>query len=191
MRQTVNLFIVAMCVAVPAMAQDFQTAPPAQAARAMAPMPTPMSAQRGGTPAATEAPRRADPGVDQTDANIKLVLTITDKGGPSISTKTVTLIVANQGSGRVRANGQNPGKQVQLLNVDATAELRKSGLTRVNLTIVYSPERTDTAGATFFDVNESLSIFLKDGMPMVIAQAVDPANGAHSVSIEVTASVLK
>ncbi len=192
MHRAVSLFILSLSVAVPAGAQDLQTAaaaPAAQGARAMAPTPTPMAGQRTPTAAvAVAAPRHMDPGIDQSDANIKLAVKVSDVGGGTSTTKTVTLNVANMSSGRVRSSGGNNHQQ---LNVDANAELRKSGMVHVSLTIFYSPEEAEEPGAHLDNVNESISVFLKDGVPTVISTAADPTKGSRSVSIEVTASVLK
>lgn len=205
MYRTVKFVFVATLMAVPAAAQvrEVPAEPPAiveQQAPARTPAPptpavAPQSGQRTPTavaPAApAETPRMPDPGIDRTDANIKLTVKVTDTAGNATATKTVMLLVANMGSGRVRSTGNIPRTSTQTLNVDATAELRKSGLIRANLSIQYSPESTDDAGARLTDVNESVSLFLKDGVATVITQAADPTKGSRSVSIEVTASVVK
>jgi hypothetical protein len=202
----VNIVIIALCVAVPAMAQSATPAPSepyaAQASRAtmapVAPAATPAAAQRGSTPAPTAAVAAAhapDPRIDPSDVNIKLSVKIPDNGPGGTQNKVVSLIMANRGSGRVRSSGntltangtQNRGSE---LNVDAMATLYKSGAIHTNLTINYQPEWTeDTTKLT--GVMQQVELFLKDGAPMVITQAADPTKGSRSVSIEVTAQVLK
>lgn len=213
MRQTVNLFIVAMCVAVPAMAQDFQQAPalPQQPPRVAAPtmppapqrvtaptMTPPAVAQRATpTPPAAEAPaapqRQVDPRIDQSDVNIKLTVKITDSNASGTQTKVVSLIMANRGNGRVRSSGVSvgPPERSSDLNVDARATLYKSGAISTNLTISYSPERNNEEQSKLVGVSQSVELFLKDGTPTVITQAADPTKGSRSVTIEVTATVVK
>lgn len=215
MRRTVNFFIVALCVAVPAMAQDFQQAPqgpPAQPARVAAPTPMPTPGQRmaptmappqGGqrvavpTPQAASAPvapqRQVDPRIDQSDVNIKLIVKITDTSASGTQTKIVSLIMANKGSGRVRSQGStttpNNTKNSEL-NVDARTTLLKSGAISTNMTITYTPEWTEEA-TKFTGVSQSVDLFLKDGVATVVTQAADPTKGTRSVTIEATASVVK
>lgn len=218
MRQTVKfamtamMAMVGMCAAAPVFAQGFdQTAPVAQGGRAATSAPpamalpamAPPSGQQAGigqrpatpqaaapAPPAATASHRPDAGVDMTDANIKLTLTINDKGGAGNTTKAVTLLVANMGSSQVRSSG-NAGSRSMRLDVDANGELRKSGLIRLNLTVHYQPEQTEETGSRLSNVDESVSLFLKDGVATVITQAADPTKGARSVEISVTATVVK
>mgnify|MGYP003704333999 CR=1 FL=1 len=74
---------------------------------------------------------------------------------------------------------------------DAAAELRRSGLVKVNLTIFYQPENTDEGPSRLSVVNESIQLFLKDNVPTVISQSADPTKGSRSVTVEVTAQVMK
>lgn len=145
--------------------------------------------------AATAPPARAtaiDPRIDPSDANVKFTITVTDKNTGVAGTKTVTLTVANLGSGRVRSSGLSPIRSTTPeLNVDATAELRKSGMIRTNLSISYVPEQLEDTGSRLTIVNESLSLFLKDGVATVVTQSADPTKGSRSVTIEVTANVIK
>jgi len=157
--------------------------PPGDTARAA--FPTPQAAEAPAAP-------RLDPRIDQSDVNIKLVVTITDKGATTM-TKVVSLIIGNRGNGKVRSSGNtstpNQNRSSEL-NVDAFATLFKSGVISTNLTIIYQPEWTEEA-TKMTGVTQSVSLFLKDGVPMLITQAADPTKGSRSVSIEVTASVLK
>ena len=43
----------------------------------------------------------------------------------------------------------------------------------------------------FTGVSESVELFLKDGVPTIITQAADPTKGQRSVTVEVTATVMK
>jgi len=169
MRQTVSLFFVAMCVAAPVAAQQSireipavpaiveQQAPPLpplppQPARVPAAPTPPTSAPRVAAPTpqaapqageAPSAPRQVDPRIDQSEVNIKLVAKISDTGGSAPSSKTVSLSIANMGSGRVRSSGVTPGRGSLQMSVDANAELRKNGLIHVSLTIFYAPEQSE------------------------------------------------
>lgn len=151
------------------------------------------------TPQATEAPAatRVDPRIDQSDVNIKLMVKITDTSAGSTQTKVVSLIMANKGSGRVRSQGSTTisaaptyNTRTSELNVDARATLFKSGSILTNVTITYTPEWTEEA-TKFTGVSQSVELFLKDGVTTVIAQAADPTKGSRSVTIEVTATVVR
>lgn len=216
MRQTVSLFFVAMCVAVPVAAQQAireipavpaipamveQQAPPLPPPPARVPAPTPPPAPPSApripapTPQAAEAPsapRQVDPRIDQSDVNIKLTVKITDASASGTQTKVVSLIMANRGNGRVRSSGVTSGspERTSDLNVDARATLYKSGAINTNLTISYTPERTDEP-SKLTSVSQSVELFLKEGVATLITQAADPTKGSRSVSIEVTASVMK
>ncbi len=210
MRQTVSFLFVAMCVAVPVAAQQAireipavpaipamveQQAPPLPPPPARVPAPTPPPApQRAPTPPAApeapSAPRQVDPRIDPSDVNIKLTVKITDSSGSGTQTKIVSMIMANRGSGRVRSQGVGPGNNGADLNVDARATLYKSGAINTGLTISYTPERTDEP-SKLTSVSQSVELFLKEGVATVITQAADPTKGSRSVTIEVTASVMK
>lgn len=158
---------------------------------------TPAAAPSGQTPAPAAratTPAPVDPRIDQSDVNIKLTVSVIDKGGATAGTKTVTLMLANMSSGRVRSTGTLPavgnGRPTVDLNVDAIVELRRSGLVRANLTVYYNPESDDAGKARLSAVNESIVVFLKDGVPLLISQAADPT-GSRSLSVEVTANVIK
>lgn len=168
---------------------ETSTNPPGRVTAPTAPVATPQGAE---APAAARP--AVDPRIDQSDVNIKLVLTITDKGASSNQTKTVSLIVANRGNSRVRSNGTgtdaNKNTRNTELNVDARATLMKSGVISTQLTISYTPEFVDE-GSRFNGVSESVDLFLKDGVATVITQAADPSRTARSVTVEVTATVMK
>lgn len=196
MRQTVCVLFAAVLFAAPIAAQQDTPAaeqqaastPAAQAPRAQTPAPSGQQAAAGQQAPAVHTP---DPRVDQSDANIQLTVRIDDKGGPTPSTKTVALLVSNMGSSKVRSSGASRMSSMQL-DVDAYAELRKSGLIRVNLTLYYQPEpAADEQSSKLNYVNESISLFMKDGAPTVITQAADPTKGSRGVTVEVTASIVK
>jgi len=194
-----NLVVTAMVAvgvlaAAPAFAQQFDQQIAPQAARPATAPPassTPIAGQRGlATPPAVPAAetpsiRRVDPGTDQSDVNIKLSITVTDKSGTVSQSKVATMMLANLGSGRLRSSNQRSA----VLNADAYAEMRKSGLVKLNLTVGYTPESDPQALP--FDVSQTVSLFVKDGVPTVVTQAADPTKNGRTVTIEVTASVVK
>ncbi|OYW04542.1 MAG: hypothetical protein B7X11_02810 [Acidobacteria bacterium 37-65-4] len=75
------------------------------------------------TPQATEAPAARppiDPRIDQSDVNIKLTIKITDSGSGGTQIKTVSLIMANRGNGRVRSVGDTLAKDIVVAGGTAT-----------------------------------------------------------------------
>ena len=76
------------------------------------------------------------------------------------------------------------------LNVDASATLFRSGVISTSMTISYTPEWTGAA-TNFTGVSESVELYLKDGVPTIVTQSADPTKGSRSVTVEVTAQVLK
>jgi hypothetical protein len=140
--------------------------------------------------------------------NVRLDLTITDtvSGASGASKKTVTMIVVNEHNGRIRSSNEvrapmseGPPGQVPYqfrpitINVDATPQVRTDGRVQLFITLEYIPEH-QTASANAAPrpatVNESLTVLLHDGKPMLISQSADPANDRR-VTVEVTATVLK
>lgn len=176
MRRILTLMILATALAAPAAAK--------QTTR------TPVAA----TPQPPTTTMKVDPRIDTSDVNISVVVNITDKSTTGPQNKTVSLIIANRDSGRVRSSGTtslgNGNSRSSELNVDANTTLLKSGLISTYLTVNYQPEWTDEA-TKMTAVTQSVKLFLKDGVPMVIAQAADPTKGTRSVSIEVTAKVIR
>lgn len=195
MRQTVKLAmtgmlaIVGLWAAAPVFAQSAATA---------APQPPRVQAGRGAPTVATpvaQPPAPAvhlpDPRMDPSDVNIKLLVKITDSASGGTSTKTVSVMMANRGNGRVRSSGvSSPSERGSELNVDARASLMKNGSISTSLTINYTPERSDEP-SKLTSVSQSVDLFLKEGVATVITQAADPTKGTRSVTIEVTASVVK
>ncbi len=163
-----------------------------QAPRAATPT-APASAQTAPPPAHAATPAPVDPRIDQSDVNIGVTVNITDKSTGGTQNKLVSLIVANRNSGRVRSSGTSfvgDRDRQSDLNVDARTTLMKSGVISVDLTINYMPEWTsETTKMTL--VTQSVTLFLKDGVPTVITQAADPTKGTRSVTIEVTAKVIR
>ncbi len=133
------------------------------------------------------------------NTNVKIELTITDQRseGPAV-TKIVTATVADRSNARIRTSGsvRTPmGMREVILNVDTSPYLLSvNGVPklRVVLTIEYRPValETDTEKSTTPSINESLTVVLEDGKPLVISQSADPATD-RKVKVEVKATILR
>jgi hypothetical protein len=129
--------------------------------------------------------------------NVRLDLTITDSRGdqPAI-TKTVTMTLADRHNGRIRTQGdvRTPaGFRNVILNVDCQASIiPREARARVMLTIEYRPvagEAESERNATPH-INESLTVILDDGKPMVVSQSADPVTD-RKVKVEAKITLLK
>jgi hypothetical protein len=131
--------------------------------------------------------------------NVRVEITITDQRGdaPPI-VKTVTKTVADRTWGRIRTNGDvitKMGPRQVVLNVDTFPRVLQNvaqGKLRVDMTIEYRPvaAEADTEKTSTPVVNETLTVILDDGKPMVISQSADPATD-RKVKVEVKAIILK
>jgi hypothetical protein len=130
--------------------------------------------------------------------NVRVELTITDqRGDVSPVTKTVSMIASDRSWSRIRTQGdvRTPtGFRPVILNVDARPTLltKDGNKARVELTIEYRPvaAEADTEKSTTPNVNESLSVILEDGKPMLISQSADPVTD-RKVKVEAKVTVLK
>ena len=128
--------------------------------------------------------------------NVRLDLTITDQRGdvPAIS-KTVTMTLADRHHGRIRTQGdvRTPqGFRPVILNVDANATIVQGGRARVMLTLEYRPVAAEAENErnTTPNINESLTVILEDGKPMVVSQSADPVTD-RKVKVEAKITLLK
>ena len=132
--------------------------------------------------------------------NIQVELTITDQTGSAPpEKKTVSMIVANAAWGKIRTSAEAYQKSTQSkivpvgLNVDARPWIQ-SGQIRLELTIVYSPmmlgSSADSAQTRPTELNQSLTVALQSGKPMVVSQAADPVSD-RKIGVEVKATILK
>ncbi|MCC7032255.1 MAG: hypothetical protein IT179_05390 [Acidobacteria bacterium] len=190
-------------------------APPVPPAPRVAPtVPVPRAgqpAQLPEPPRAPEPPPAPKPGQPASHAlatNVQVELTITDRiGSAPPETKTVSLITSDATWGRIRAgaNTRSPqtGPVPTMLNVDARPFIEqdaKGGATnrlRLELTLEYQPMRTSTTApaagegvAAPTHLNQSLSVFLTSGVPVVVSQAADPITD-RQVVVEVKATVMR
>ncbi len=135
--------------------------------------------------------------------NVRVELTITDQRGDTPPVvKTVSMIASDRSWSRIRTGGDirtNQGVFPVILNVDARPWLlaKESNKARVELTIEYRPAipgvpmgaAPDTEKTTP-NINESLSVILEDGKPMLISQSADPVTDRR-VKVEVKATILR
>lgn len=129
--------------------------------------------------------------------NIKLELTITDQRGAAPPTsKTVTLVVADRASGRIRTQGEvrMPNQRaVNInLNVDAQPEITRDNRVRMSIVLEYKPQvgEGDTEDRATTSILESMTVILEDGKPLLVSQSADPYSD-RKVKVEAKATFLK
>src|SRR5688572_12619960 len=141
------------------------------------------AAQKPADSQATQAPARPQPQL----LNVKVDLTITDqREGTASTAKTLTIIVADRESGRIRSAS---AREELTLNVDVRPELVRDGRVRTWLTLEYRPPRT-SPDKEAVGMTESLVAILDDCKPLVVSQSADPAS-SRSVKVELKATILK
>ena len=122
--------------------------------------------------------------------NVQIELTLSDQSGTAAPEKNIVSMVVSSGNwGKIRSTGNvrpapEPPSLVQL-NVDARPFVAVDGPIQLELTLNYSPPGAQTLG-----INQSLTVVLQNGKPMMISQAADPASD-RKVVVEVKATVLK
>lgn len=179
------------------------TATAAAAQQSAAPTPTPPQgttppAAQGGLPANNSAapnlsarlPNLSGPGNMPLPAatNIRLTLTITDTADVLAAKKTLTLILAQNFGGQVRSTGNTA-----MLDVDALAAAYPNGAIAVRVSFVYQAPSRDEGpqrGQRPASINESFTVVLQDGKPMVVTESADPGSD-RKVTVELTAAILK
>ena len=127
-------------------------------------------------------------------SNVKLDLAITDTYGGKPSKKTVSMIILLGENGRIRTANVLPphGFEVKL-NVDAGVSVIAGGLLRVYVTFEYTPAQVEANDATVprpAQLNESFTVVLHDGKPLVVTQSADPVTDRR-VTVELTATIQK
>jgi hypothetical protein len=135
--------------------------------------------------------------------NVKVEFTITDQLGTKPATKkTMTLIVADRESGRIRTTTQYAmprGNSYTMgrapLSVDVMPQI-DGGKIRLEFTLEYDLNAEKEAGlpadapGPSTNVSERLSAILESGVPLVIAQSSD-AMTDRKLTIEVKATIVK
>ena len=134
----------------------------------------------------------------RTLTNVQVELTLTDQvGSGAPEKKTVSMIVSSGNWGKIRSVGnvRPPGDApfVVDLNVDARPLVSVDGPIQLELTLVYSPPGgadKDTLKPRPTGINQSLTVVLQSGKPLIVSQAADPVSD-RKVIVEVKATVLK
>jgi hypothetical protein len=107
------------------------------------------------------------------------------------------MVVANSNWGKVRSMGnvrpQGDAPFVVDLNVDARPFVTVEGQIQLELTLAYNPPGgadKDTLKPRPTGINQSLTVILHSGKPMIVSQAADPVSD-RKVFVEVKATILK
>jgi len=147
-----------------------------------------------------EAQGRPVPRFVMTLTNVQVELTLTDQAGAAApDKKTVSMVVSSGNWGKIRSVGNvRPAGETPLvvqLDVDARPNVAVDGPIQLELTLNYSPPGAqtpdkDNGRSRPTSINQSLTVVLQSGKPLVISQAADPVND-RKVIVEVKATVLK
>lgn len=157
--------------------------------------PKPMAIPMAIPPPAQEGPQ---PRFVRHLTNVQVELTLTDQVGTQApEKKTVLMIVSSGNWGKIRSAGNVATAErapfVVDLNVDARPFVSTDGQVQLELTIVYSPPGgadKDNLKPRPTGVNQSLTVVLQSGKPLVVSQAADPVSD-RKVIVEVKATILK
>ncbi len=184
--------------------------PPARPAPTPAPQPAPPVPPPAPTPGAAPPPPPAAPPPPAVppalmtppgkQVNVQLEFTITDQtGSGAADKKTVSMIAADGTMGRVRsyAGAHSPksgGPPVPVsLNVDARPRILSGDGVQIELTIEYRPlpaaSQTNPEPEAS-QLNQSMTVILQNGRPLVVSQAADPVTD-RKIVVEAKATVLK
>jgi hypothetical protein len=177
MRKTMLLFgVVLALMAVPAAAQNEQ-AP---------------ASQRASKPEDKTTETAGGPRFIRTLTNVQVELTLTDQLGTApAEKKTVSMVVSNANWGKIRNTVARIGASPIGLNVDARPFVSIEGQIQLELTIYYyPPQGKPDAPVVPTELNQSLTVVLQSGKPMLVSQAADPASD-RKVTVEVKATILK
>jgi len=198
-----------LCTSALALAQD------AQAPRAVGGVNITSGQQPPATATAPTAPtlptpRFAPPRPQGQLVNVKVEFTITDQLGsrPPVK-KTMTMVVADKESSRIRTNveynyplttlndkgevvrrgGVNRGTAPLSVDVSPAIEGNK---VRLEFSIEYSTTDADAGGGpdNKTTVSERLAVILESGIPLIVAQSSD-AYSDRKITVEIKAMILK
>ena len=148
----------------------------------------------------TQVEVQQNPRFVRTLTNVQIELTLTDQLGSNPPEKKVVSMIATSGTlgkirsvGTIRPDGDSPYAVV--LNVDARPFVAVDGPIQVELTLEYVPQKgngdvKEGARQRPSGINQSQTVVLQSGKPLVISQAADPISD-RKVVVEVKATVLK
>lgn len=140
----------------------------------------------------------------RTLTNVQIELTLTDQLGTQPAEKKIVSMIASSGNwGKIRSAAQvmpigEPPYVVEL-NVDARPLVSIDGPIQLDLTLVYAPVKaggdpkqgmSDSIRQRPSGINQSQTVILQSGKPLIVSQAADPVSD-RKVVIEVKATVLK
>lgn len=136
----------------------------------------------------------------RTLTNVQIELTLTDQlGNQPAEKKVVSMIASSQSWGKIRSAGQvfpagEPPYVVEL-NVDARPWVTVEGQIQLDLTFVYAPlksggEQKEGNKQRPSGINQSQTVILQSGKPLIVSQAADPISD-RKVVVEVKATILK
>ena len=142
----------------------------------------------------------ANPRFVRTLTNVQIELTLTDQLGSQAPEKKVVSMIASSGSwGKIRSAGNvfpigEPPYVVEL-NVDARPFVSLDGLIQLEMTLVYAPlkgtgDPREGPKQRPSGINQSQTVILQSGKPLVVSQAADPISD-RKVVVEVKATILK
>ena len=132
--------------------------------------------------------------------NVQIELTLTDQlGSQAPEKKIVSMIASHMSWGKIRSAGQvypagEPPYVVEL-NVDARPWVTVENQIQLDLTFVYAPlksggEQKEGNKQRPSGINQSQTVILQSGKPLIVSQAADPISD-RKVVVEVKATVLK
>ena len=150
--------------------------------------------------AEAQAQGRQGPRFVMTLTNVQIELAISDQIGTQTPEKKIVSMVVSSGSwGKIRSTGNvrppNETPLVVQLDVDARPMVSVDGPIQLELTLNYAPPgaqlpERDNSKPRPTSINQSLTVVLQSGKPLIISQAADPVS-ERKVLVEVKATVLK
>jgi hypothetical protein len=136
----------------------------------------------------------------RTLTNVQIELTLSDQTGSNpADKKTVNMVVSSGHWGKVRSAATvfaiGEPQYVVELNVDARPLVSVEGPVQLELTFVYAPlkgpgDPREGARQRPSGINQSQTVVLQSGKPLIVSQAADPVSD-RKVVVEVKATVLK
>ncbi len=136
----------------------------------------------------------------RTLTNVQIELSLSDQLGSLAPEKKVVSMIASSGSwGKIRSAGNvfpvgEPPYAVEL-NVDARPYVSLDGVIQLEMTMVYAPlkgtgDPREGPKQRPSGINQSQTVILQSGKPLVVSQAADPISD-RKVVVEVKATILK
>lgn len=207
MHRIASLCVVLALMAGPARAQNEQAAPSGPPATLPTPSGPPTTLQTPDAKSTAAAVERTQQIKNETQSmrnavgprsNIKVEISISDQRGDGpAEKKQVSMIVAETSWGKIRthadARPSSPGPPMTVaLNVDARPFLTTTGQIQLELVVNYNPlDETGKAGIIRpTELNQSMTVVLQSGKPLIVAQAADPIVDRKMI-VEVVATILK